>query len=476
MAIVALFITFKESSFIQNNPYLERVASISLREAGNRFNIWSMAFEGVKERPILGWGQSNYNYVFNKYYRPELHGQEAWFDRVHNIVMDWLIAGGVVGTIAYFSIILSALYYLFYRPLFKGDETFSVVERGVLLGLLSGYMIHNFVVFDNIVSYIFYGTILAFIHSRVGVPMPRIEKWKIDARVIEQVAGPAIAIVLAITLYYVNIPGILAAQDIIGAFRTQDPNVMLESFERALARNSFGTQEIREQMTQRVLALNGVKDVPEEVKQRAFARVEEELLKQREEKPGDARIEVFISSFYRSTGQIDKAIEHLEKARALSPHKQLIIFEQGYAQLQKGDYAKATEFFKEAYDLGPQFSDARVLYAMSAVYSGKLGLVNELIQTPEQKRAFAFSEPAIQAVYKAKMYPLLIEMFNIQIADKPADPQARTNLAYVLNESGDKQGAIDILKRAGEEIPDFKTQSEAFIKSIENEQVSITGS
>ena len=56
-----------------------------------------MAFEGVKERPILGWGQSNYNYVFNKYYRPELLEGEAWFDRVHNIVMDWLIAGGIIG-------------------------------------------------------------------------------------------------------------------------------------------------------------------------------------------------------------------------------------------------------------------------------------------------------------------------------------------------------------------------------------------
>lgn len=61
------------------------------------------------------------------------------------------------------------------------------------------------------------------------------------------------------------------------------------------------------------------------MKQKAFARVEEELLKQATEKPGDARIHVFIASFYRSTNQLEKAIEQLAIARSLSPNKQLII-------------------------------------------------------------------------------------------------------------------------------------------------------
>jgi len=43
-----------------------------------------MAWEGVKEKPLLGWGQENFNLVFNKYYEPSLYGQEVWFDRVHN--------------------------------------------------------------------------------------------------------------------------------------------------------------------------------------------------------------------------------------------------------------------------------------------------------------------------------------------------------------------------------------------------------
>lgn len=475
VVIVSLFITFKESSFIQGNPYLERIASISLKEASTRFDIWSMAFEGVKEHPVLGWGQSNYNYVFNKYYEPELHAQEAWFDRVHNIVMDWLIAGGVVGAVAYFSILGAAVYYLFVRPLLrKDDNAFSVVERGVLIGLLAGYTVHNMFVFDNIVSYIFYGTILAYIHSRVAVSVPRIETAKVDIRIVEQIVTPVVGVLLFITVYYVNVPGIQAAGDIIGAFTAKTPEDIVENFDIALSRDSFGNQEIREQMTQRVQSLVRDSAVTDEVKQKAIARVEAELLKQIEEKPGDARVEVFISSFYRMIGNVDEAIKHLETARELSPRKQLIIFEQGFAHLQKQEPTKALEYFKQAYDLGPQFMESRVLYAMSAMYVGDITLVNELIQTDEQKKSFALNEYATQATYNAKQYPLLIEMFKIRVAERPGDPQERSSLAFILNESGDTGGALEVLKKAGEDIPSFKEQAEQFMKSIVSTNLDIT--
>ncbi len=475
IVIVGLFITFKESSFIQNSPYLGRIASISLQEGASRFRIWDMAFEGVKERPLLGWGQSNYNYVFNEYYRPELHGQEAWFDRVHNIVMDWLIAGGVLGLCAYFSIFFAAIYYLFVVPLRRTEtpESFTVVERGVLLGLLGGYLIHNIFVFDNIVSYIFYATILAYIHTRVSIPISRINTVRIDTRMIEQIGIPVVGVILCIVLYIVNVPSIQAAGDIIDAFRTQDPEVMLQEFDQALGRNSFGTQEVREQLTQRVQSLLQNKEIPEEMKERAKKRAEEELLKQIEEKPGDARVEMFVSSFYRMSGQADKAIIHLAEARKLSPNKQLIIYEQGFAATQAGDYVSATQFFKEAYDLAPQFAESRSFYAMSAIQSGQLGLVDELIQTDDQKKIFAMNDYAVQAAYQTKMYPRLIEMLKIRIQNKPQDVQERTSLAFVLNESGDIQGATEVLTKAGEEIPSFKEQSKQFIESMYAEKLNV---
>jgi O-antigen ligase len=113
----------------------------------------------------LGYGQSNFNYVFNEYYDPRLYAQEQWFDRSHNIFFDWLVTGGFLGLLAYLSIFVAAVYYLFIQPFRKGaPETFTVIERGILLGLLAGYFTHNFVVFDNIVSYIFFAITLGLIH------------------------------------------------------------------------------------------------------------------------------------------------------------------------------------------------------------------------------------------------------------------------------------------------------------------------
>ncbi len=184
IAVVLLgvgFIAVKDSAYVQNNSALSRIANISIvKDLSTRGVIWKMALEGIKERPLLGWGQSNFNYVFNKQYQPSLYAGESWFDRTHDIFLDWLIAGGIFGLITYFSIFFAALYYIFWQPLFSKEEpAFDVLERGVLIGLFVGYLLHNLVVFDNIISYIFYGTILALIHSRVSKKIASVESFEI---------------------------------------------------------------------------------------------------------------------------------------------------------------------------------------------------------------------------------------------------------------------------------------------------------
>ncbi len=217
LVVGGVFVAGKDSAFVQDNPNLARIANIDLGEDLRiRGIIWGMAWEGVKERPVLGWGQSNFNYVFNENYDPRLYAQEQWFDRVHNIFFDWLIAGGFLGLIAYLSIFVACVYYLFVRPLLhKDDETFTVLERGVLLGILVGYFTHNLVVFDNIISYIFFAVILALIHSRVAKPIPWVEKLKIDKDLYTQFAVPVAAVVLVAVIYTVNVPGMKAAGGII---------------------------------------------------------------------------------------------------------------------------------------------------------------------------------------------------------------------------------------------------------------------
>jgi O-antigen ligase len=476
LVTVGLFITFRNSSFIQNIPELKRVASISLSEGNVRFKIWHMAYEGFKERPLIGWGQSNFSYIFNQKYDPSLYFAESWYDRSHDIFFDWLVTGGILGFTAYFSIYLSALYYLFLRPLLKHDESFTVVERGILLGLLVGYLIHNVFVFDNIVSYIFYGTILAFIHSRVGTPIPALSSIRSQERIIEQIVAPVIAVAMVLALYFVNVPGIKASEDIIDAFRTTTPETMMSAFDVALGRNSFGNQEIREQMTRRAQEVIFNQETPQEVKDTLVTKVEAELIKQIEEKPGDARAHVFIASFYRSLGtseSLNKAVVELERARELSPKKQQIIFEQGLVYLQKQDNERMYEYFKEAYELDTTYKDARVFYAMSGIATGRFGLVDEIINDDNTRDSFYTNDLVVQVAYGAKQYKLVTDVFTYRITKNPTDPQLRTNLAYILNESGDTAGAVEVLKKAGEEIPTFKEQADQFMTEIVKQNLGV---
>src|SRR3989344_1730855 len=86
----------RDTAFVQRVGFLNRLSTISLSESviKSRFLNAGMAWRGFEERPLLGWGQENYAIVFDKYYNPQMYAQEQWFDRVHNIVFDWLVAAG----------------------------------------------------------------------------------------------------------------------------------------------------------------------------------------------------------------------------------------------------------------------------------------------------------------------------------------------------------------------------------------------
>jgi len=59
----------------------------------DRLWVWGIAAASLLERP-LGWGPENFSKVVDRYYDPRLFGVESWFDRVHNIFLDYALAGG----------------------------------------------------------------------------------------------------------------------------------------------------------------------------------------------------------------------------------------------------------------------------------------------------------------------------------------------------------------------------------------------
>src|SRR5690606_3277645 len=104
-------------------------------------------------------------------------------------------------------------------------------EQALLLGLLAAYMFHNLFVFDNLGSWIFYAVVLALVHSRVAREWEGLSSINMDTW--QKVAVPTMMIVLSVVIYFVNVPSMLAAGDIIDAYRTSSPTERLEALERA---------------------------------------------------------------------------------------------------------------------------------------------------------------------------------------------------------------------------------------------------
>jgi O-antigen ligase len=370
------FISMRNASFVQESPVLSRFAALSLSDGTShaRLMVWGMAYEGFKERPILGWGMDNFMYVFSKYYDPNMWGQEQWFDRAHNVVFDWLVEGGILGLLGYLSLFCISIYYIWRRT----DEL-SIVEKSVLTGLLGGYFFQNLFVFDNVTSLIYFGTILAYVegisHTRVESQMSKVKsKTSKDGEDLTfMVSGGAFifAIVLLYTVNYnpfrQNITFIKALTDRTDSTLTKN----LAFFKEALAYGSFGVTEIREQLPSfSMTAFDASKGISD-VQQQFLQLTKDELEKQAAEHPDDARAQLFAGSFFSKVGKFDEALVYLNKALELSPTKQTIFFELGNAYFGNKNIAKSEEMFKRAFELAPESPDAKKFYLQILELGGK---------------------------------------------------------------------------------------------------------
>lgn len=469
--LVGGFVAARDTDFIQNTPALVRIASIDLgSDLAIRSIIWGMAVEGVKEKPVLGWGQGNFNYAFNEQYDPRLYAQEQWFDRTHNIVLDWLIAGGIVGFLAYVSIFAAVVYYLLILPIRRNDDRFSVVERGILLGLIAGYVTHNLVVFDNIVSYMFFAAILGLIHSRVGTEMPKLMKIRLPEAITTQVVLPVALIAVVACVYVVNVPNIQAAKDIIAAFQSRDAGARLAGFETALSRGSFAQQEITEQFAQQAMGIASSNDttIPADVKLSFTTRAEEELLDLAKSKPGDARLHVFLASFYRSTGNIEKAKEQIALAREFSPRKQAIILQQGAIELSLGNNEAARDFFKAAFDLDTRNDEAKEYYIASLFYTRDVvGAKTMIAETSDEfKKRLAMSDFVVSAVNTAGEFDYMAELYEVRVLQDTTNAQNWASLAFLYYQIKEQDKAIDTLTRASAAVPTFAPTAECLIGNL----------
>ncbi|MBL7045857.1 MAG: O-antigen ligase family protein, partial [Parcubacteria group bacterium] len=462
--VVGGFMFARGSSFVKDSPVLSRLASISISEGDPRFAVWNMGYQAFKERPILGWGQENFIFAFNKYYDPKIYDQEPWFDRVHNIFFDWLVAGGILGLVSYLGLYFFSLYYLW----FGGKSVFSTAEKSIFTGVFAGYFFHNLFVFDNIASYVLFFSVLAYIHHRVvsGKEAPSYSEYSRSS--INRLVVPAVSVLLIASVYLLNVPGVLQARALLKALSPNQEGVSknLELFRDALEYDTFGNQEIREQLMRGSISFVSRQDVELNDKQELFSLTVGEYKKQIEQSPNDARHHLFLGTVYRAYGQNDLALESVSRALELSPQKQVILFEIGLNQLNKNNTSAALSTFKKAFELAPEYTSARIFYAVSAIYAGDRALADSLLNDGFGTLIVS-DDLLVQAYFDVGLLDRVIAIWESRVNSQPNNAQFHISLGAAYLQAGRRSEAVAEIRKAIEFNPAFKEQGEFFIKEIQ---------
>jgi O-antigen ligase len=380
IALIVIFLSVRDTQFVKNNATLSRFAQISWSNINGQARqlIWPMALKGFQEKPILGWGQEGFNYVFNKYYDPAMYGQESWFDRAHNAPLDFLVAGGILGFLSYLALFGSALYLLWFRK-----NKLSITERALLTGLFAGYLFQAIFVFDNLISYVLFFTTLAYVHSRIVEDEKRKPVFSFLSNFVSNeeyqnyILIPAVVIVTAVGVYFINIPGIQANRTLIDGLRLIQGGQVLSSIEAlklALSYKTMGDAEVREQLislTPSVLRSNGV---DQKTKQDFLNLTFNEVENQIAIVPDDARYYILAGSLLNGISNSEQALPYIKKAIELSPKKQAMRFELVQALYALGSSTEAMKEAKSAYELDERYDQAKQVYKATVENEIKVNL------------------------------------------------------------------------------------------------------
>jgi O-antigen ligase len=390
VVLISSVFIFKSSSFVKSSPVLARIATISPNDitGASRLSMWKISYEAWKERPVLGYGQDNFSYIFARKFLPErMCNLEPWYDRSHDVFFDWLVAAGALGLLTYLSLYGVTLWFMWKRK----DHAMPLSEKAILTGMLAGYFVHNIFVFDNLTSYILFFALLAYITVRTREELPTRGHPLFDTDQMNLLIVPLVGIALLVTQYYVNYRPLLVNDLVIRAMSINEYaktmplsdaiKIQKNSFVDAIAMNTLGSIEAREQFLQMAVRMSQIK-VPETLppaeKQATVQAINDLILAARKDVNDsypvykeDVRMLSIYGMFFNGTGDSVSAEKVLSDAHVLAPGKQLVAFDLIRSYLIQKKFQEAATLGRDTYDLSITCTDALKWYMISAAYAGK---------------------------------------------------------------------------------------------------------
>lgn len=453
-------------------PGLSRFRDVSLSDQGLQPRLIAIkaAWEGFKEKPILGWGFENFNLVYNKHYDPdalELGYQETRFDKPHNLFFEILVTGGLVLFFGFVFVIATFVFYLF-----KQRDDFW---KKIGLGVITAYLVRSFFVFDTIgpilMLYLFmsFTSVLVLVefhkNKEVGSREKRFNPWILSF----------LAVLVLVVVYSLNIKPMVAANDQFWGFNyfvQNKPNLAIEKFSKAIEAPTPYSYYFKRDYATALAETYFYR--PETIDKEAVVAAIEKMEAVTREHPKDAYNHYVLVDLYNQVSSIDPerflAAAEREAAIALelSPNRQQVLFSLSKTKHLQGKKEEALEILEKAISLNPNIADAHFYYGLLAYDFGKIDLgYQELQKSIELGRRWKnFHEPLVVGNFFADSGHIdeAIELYRVAEEMEPTDLEVKMKLgiAYYFNNQKDlaREKILEVMTKF--DITDSEAYEEIF--------------
>lgn len=482
IAIPFLIFEFRNSSLVQNNGTLNRLATISTKDitTESRLATWDASWLGWKESAktfLIGYGPENYYYVFNKYFPTEIYkdnGSQIWFDRAHNIVFDIGVTTGIIGLYSYLLILVLATFAL--AKYYLKDRAIS--SSWLLIALLVAYFVQNFFVFDTLNTEILFYSLIGFVVFLASDKrFDESEKNSISSTEPNYIYIATLVIILIFGTFAINIRILSANHNIYRALITDkdNPTLAVTDFKKAISGSLTGIFEARQQYSN--LATDVAKNKKLSVAQMTDLAnsAASELEKSDQEEPLNIRHHMWTAAYYNSMSTVvnsfpQRSIDLLEPNIFLSPSRPQLFFEiaQGYALLGKLDDAQA--YFEYGVDMAPDVIDSRWILMTFYIITGKTDLADaqfqKMLDLGLVPKAADYTR-VVDAYSRVSEYDKMIE-FQLKAINLEPSAQNYARLAAIYAKMGETDKAKAATQQAVAISPSFADQAKLFLQEIDN--------
>lgn len=469
-----LIFAFRQTDFVGKLPAVGSLARVSLSSgtAETRLIAWGVAWNAFKEKPVFGWGVENFYYAFNKYYNPRSleHGYyETWFDRSHNIFLDFLSTTGFLGFLSYLSI-FAAVGYLGFVGYKKGRIDLDALV--FLTVFFIAYATQNFFVFDHLSSYLIFFVFLAFMSfsvyeerdseaaekARASEEKMREDKSARHRRMEQKKPTTAILLIGAAVLIVIYRFNILPAKANNADFKTQ--GALIQNFpigfkmmKEALLINGDHNVDVRNDFARAIVSLAqnqqvvGTQDYKE-----AVDFVMDGLNKNIQEHPFELQSWMMLGQYYALLGDFKRSEETYLKARELSPRRQQVAYLLVRVKAFQKDYQGAIkildELIKDDNKIGDNYWYLGLIYnesgdAVRAFDNIKLAVKNNRVFNSNQELNFA-----AKVLQSGGDLQGARDLFELALSRNPNDAATLTALVKIYAAFGDKSKAQEMADRA----------------------------